>query len=677
MTPVHDSFRFGGAGDRSGPDSIRPSETPARSDPAPGSAGTFWISATQEEVSLLFGSPFTEADFIVVKLDRRVILSPAAAKRFSSVLDRFLEEYESKFGDIREDEPDRRETKPLPGVPNREEIADKAGVLFRLKASLGLEGRYEESFKVAGGELLSNRFLLGASKAAIGRHADEKLLESCSLLGMPADLATLFREHLPYTSCVHFGFEGDPLRAIYKVYVEFDIPERPPQSSETTSPRILYLGFKWNASDPGQNVVTRYTWYPWLAPEAITARIRAMTGNDPGLMSAAEGMLSLAVSKMPARHILYLEATEEGNPRRSFDLNVYPAQLSVAEAYPLLSALCRQQSVAYDAFHAVYDRIRDRTLGHLAGGLDRNGKPFFTVYYGAQPAGAVAVEDGTRRIRTSPVRSGRSIRTETTDPEGARLFSIVTRVAPAAMLERSFKFAPSVLFTNRFLLSVARQESGSDLDKAMLAACADIGMPEEYLTLYRSRYPDAKNVLFGFERGASSAMYKTYLEYTQRMRPALKMDPLPDSILTYDGFKWDRRDLSRKAHTEYRAITVFSARDIAVRFARSLSGLLDPGLLRILDDFVDLAGSRTAAGDLIYCEASERGNARTSFDFNFYRARLAVAETYPLLLRLVRHFRIDPGDFEGPYQAIRTHSLGHLSGGIDREGGAFVSLYFS
>jgi hypothetical protein len=128
---------------------------------------------------------------------------------------------------------------------------------------------------------------------------------------------------------------------------------------------------------------------------------------------------------------------------------------------------------------------------------------------------------------------------------------------------------------------------------------------------------------------------------------------------------------------EYRAYPLFRAEDVAIRIATSFYGGLRNDPYSIVDDLLDLAGTRTQPGELLYFEASEQGNRRSSFDINLYRANLQMAEIYPLLLRTVRHYSIELEKFEELYQGVKGEKLGHLSGGIDREGRDFLTFYFS
>ncbi len=40
-----------------------------------------------------------------------------------------------------------------------------------------------------------------------------------------------------------------------------------------------------------------------------------------------------------------------------------------------------------DSFQALYDQVRSQRLGHLAGGVHRDGASFATVYYGVERRG--------------------------------------------------------------------------------------------------------------------------------------------------------------------------------------------------------------------------------------------------------------------------------------------------
>ena len=68
-------------------------------------------ASTREEVALLFGTNTTwkiSGDKPVkIELTNRIIVSPYAAKRFSMLLNSVLEEYESRFGKLDIDPPEK------------------------------------------------------------------------------------------------------------------------------------------------------------------------------------------------------------------------------------------------------------------------------------------------------------------------------------------------------------------------------------------------------------------------------------------------------------------------------------------------------------------------------------------------------------------------------------------
>ena len=73
---------------------------------------------------------------------------------------------------------------------------------------------------------------------------------------------------------------------------------------------------------------------------------------------------------------------DQDNTRRSFDLNLYNAGLQVRDLQPLLHRMRERFDVRPGQFQALYDQIRGRALGHVAGGIHRDAREFFNVYYG-------------------------------------------------------------------------------------------------------------------------------------------------------------------------------------------------------------------------------------------------------------------------------------------------------
>jgi tryptophan 7-halogenase len=265
-----------------------------------------------------------------------------------------------------------------------------AAFLTNTVRGLGAECGFERSFKVSCGTLFENRFLLGMKKSSLGQNGDVRLNEACRSLEMPENLRSRFRQLIPSANYVHFGFEEGASGVMYKVYLEFYTAVKPQmqKQNDPISEAELHVGLKWDINDPMRQSVTRYIWHPWIEADEIVRRVNVLNdfaaGNAPAFALSVPQLVSVATSKTSSKDILYLEVTEEGNPRRSFDINVYRAGLQVSEAFPVLSEFSQRLGLPYDRFHTLYDRIKTKRLGHVAGGLDRTGGVFFTVYYGVE-----------------------------------------------------------------------------------------------------------------------------------------------------------------------------------------------------------------------------------------------------------------------------------------------------
>jgi tryptophan halogenase len=251
--------------------------------------------------------------------------------------------------------------------------------LFHFVAELKVPFGHERSFRLIPGGILSNRFLLSVAKGALGPRADAAVLELLSGLNVPADFLETIRRLLPAARFVHFGFEQDAQGAVYKLYLEQQVPGRAP------GPVLLHQAFKWNVADPARRVMSRYLWYPSLALEEIMGRVSNICGQaDPEPCEATQALLELARMRTVGGSIRYLEVAEEGTSRQSFDLNLYDANLRIVDVEPLLAGVCRHYSVDQSLLQSLCDPIRASKLGHIAGGIHRDGRSFFTVYFGVE-----------------------------------------------------------------------------------------------------------------------------------------------------------------------------------------------------------------------------------------------------------------------------------------------------
>ncbi len=259
--------------------------------------------------------------------------------------------------------------------------AEKAIAPFRIIEDLGVPCGYERSFKMLQRQLLANRFLLGINTKDT---THDKLLDVCRRLDMPEAYIESFGAQLEHANVVFLGFEDNEPGCIYKVYLEFwESTIRRLQGKPNKKPALLHLGFKWRADDNSQGTTSKYTWYPLLSVENILMRLSDIYEGyeDRTSVEVAEDIIKFAARRTDAGSLVYLEVSEQNNPRTSFDINLYQAACRLREIHPFLSRMREHYSIPADRFGRLYKLVANQLLGHLSGGINRDGKDFLTVYY--------------------------------------------------------------------------------------------------------------------------------------------------------------------------------------------------------------------------------------------------------------------------------------------------------
>ena len=262
-------------------------------------------------------------------------------------------------------------------------IASIAAMSARLIGQLGgfaIKG-VEGSFKMSRSGLRTNRLMIGVERAG---HSDEAILDALAPLGVPSEHLLTIRRDLPRANLVLYGFEDGASDCTYKFYLEFWDRVVEAVAAGDLSRRLLHLGYKWSASTGAKIATTRYHCEPGLSAGEVLDRVRGFHARpDPGeLRSAVEGILLAATARTGT--FLYLEGDEEGSPRKSYDVNVYNADLRVRDVRDELEAACASFTQSAGELDKLLAKIADRALGHISGGTDRNGGEFLTVYYDAE-----------------------------------------------------------------------------------------------------------------------------------------------------------------------------------------------------------------------------------------------------------------------------------------------------
>ncbi len=661
-------------------------------------SNAFNITVRREEILLEFGMQHAGDRGYSgepVHTSNRIVMTPFTFKRLASSLEIVIQEYEARY-----DSPEIELPLPATGgmvqAPGKKGsfsgtkgAREKADFLFQLTNKLNVDIGFEPSFKISENVLLENRFLLGMNKSAIGQRPHERILDICERLEMPEDLLEIFREKLPDANYVHFGFEENEKACIYKVYLEFTSKIQREMNQETGQV-ALHLGLKWDASDPTKNVITTYTWHRWISIEDIIARVHEIL--DPWkhktTIEIAESLVRLSATRIPYQDILYLEVTEAGNPRRSFDINVYRAGLEVGELYPLLSKMGQHYLIPYEKFHKVYEQARTKKFGHLSGGIDRKGNDFLTVYFGVEniPANRSGTDRFADELRLSAMQNRVSYSPQTTfsseleemDKEAGLLLSLLKDLNVPFGFERSFKCLPNTLLGDRFLSGFKRTAIKQNAHERILNICRQIDMPEDFLETFQKKLPLSNIVLFGFEKNKSNCLLKAYVEFADRIETAFQnISYKPEPFIIHEGFKWNSSDNSQKSVTTYTCFPLLTVEEILGRISFAYSGENKRRLFEILKGLLGFASTKAGPRDFLYVEAREENNPRMSFDINLYVADLRVQEIYPFLMEIIQYYSISVKDFIDLYGPLKNQKFGHLTAGIDREGQSFLTVYFS
>lgn len=355
----------------------------------------FQVKADQEKFMLLFGSNPKEHDIsgpLEVTLDTQVILSPSAAGRFALQLNQAVNEFESRFGFI--DGKNIIQDKLIPTPPleipcfKSVKGKHKAGLLFDFLRDSNINASFERSFELLPETLIDNRFLMGFDKNLLNSETIKELLKICEQMGMPESFLNSITESIQSANVILFGFSEHEGTCLIKAYLEFgygyyrSLRENP----RMPEPYLSHLGFKWDAEETGKSALARYICHPGMNSGDIKKHLAnsVYKGENRTVFQCVRKILDLASKKTAVSNLLYLDVREDDNPRLSFDVNLYSADIRLIEIREIVLEICSYLNIPMDRIRKLMSSAHNSILGHIAGGLDREGREFFTFYYGDQ-----------------------------------------------------------------------------------------------------------------------------------------------------------------------------------------------------------------------------------------------------------------------------------------------------
>ncbi|MCY2990306.1 MAG: hypothetical protein NTY19_20880 [Planctomycetota bacterium] len=258
------------------------------------------------------------------------------------------------------------------------------------------------------------------------------------------------------------------------------------------------------------------------------------------------------------------------------------------------------------------------------------------------------------------------------------LFQLLEQL-PIVGAEASFKMQHGLLLRHRLLWAISTRDLPPE---RLLEICLRLDMPPDQRNTLQQQLAGANAVFFGFEETDATCGYRVYLEFWEQLQAALQRQPAAtapaEPALLHLGFKWDAFDNRAASIAHYHCYPGLSVRDSLARLTEIYRAHPTRVPETVATSLIRFAASRIDATSeaFIYLEATEGTSPRLSFDINLYKARLRVAEVSPWLMQLRDYYELRGGPFDAFSATIGSRTLAHLSGGIDRRGHDFFTVYY-
>lgn len=254
-----------------------------------------------------------------------------------------------------------------------------------------------------------------------------------------------------------------------------------------------------------------------------------------------------------------------------------------------------------------------------------------------------------------------------------QLTSVLGNLHVGYALERSTKFAHNRLIGNRYLLGVFKDLLTPASLEAILAINIAMGMPANFRGEIDDKIDQADWLLMAQEVDGDAKIQKFYLEYNKSVRNRLNDGR---AVRLHDGYKWDIADPSKFGRATYDCFPAINCDTMMRRIENIYDSTTHRTEIEFAKRFISLASSRIPHDSMVYLEVAEEYNPRNSFDIAIHKAGLKVEDYADLFHDLAEHYSIQSDELSAVLQPILKEPMGHFSGGRDRYGRSFVTLYY-
>ena len=191
---------------------------------------------------------------------------------------------------------------------------------------------------------------------------------------MPEEYRQSLASNYADANLVFLGFEDNEESGCdYKLYLEFwDKCRKEIQTSKNPAePVLLHLGFKWNPEASSHREPSRYMWFPSLSIGEILHRVsRIYSGHgEKDTFEISKEIIEAGGRRSGDKSLVYLEVFEANSVRKSFDINIYRANLRMRDIHSSLSTCWQHFSIPPQQFTRLYGVVADKYFGHLSGGV--------------------------------------------------------------------------------------------------------------------------------------------------------------------------------------------------------------------------------------------------------------------------------------------------------------------
>ena len=252
--------------------------------------------------------------------------------------------------------------------------------------SLGLHGVVEFSLKITPDSISPLRYVIGVNSAGV---TDTQLRSLVAYFNPSYEVAESFLAFSAESTTYLFGQDGDWNMGSRRIYVE-----RWNRLATATGQRSCHVmdAWKWRSDRCQDWVTSRYSVMPWLDQSKACSQFIELAGASAPhslFVEQLKTLLSEIAIDRSSRRCVQLWRTEDfasngvNLHRQTFDLNVLDYAIPLVELNGMRLGLqaCFPGVAAQLSSWLSDCRLDEFCISHLACGINREQRFYFTVYY--------------------------------------------------------------------------------------------------------------------------------------------------------------------------------------------------------------------------------------------------------------------------------------------------------